>query len=516
MGRLVQVAGGALIVALLLFSVSSVAAVTSALVIGHSVKLAPINPLTNTATLSANISALIFDSLVELDESGNMRPALAREWKMAPDGTAWTFYLRQGVFFHDGTSLTAGDVVATYAALKTSGAGFIHFGLANIDSVEAVNSREVRFNLKRFDSFLPFYFYLIKIVPAKDITEGVGGTKTNGTGPFRLKSFSEDAIELEAFKKHFRGKPQLPGITVIILPSQRACLSHLVAGDLDMVFIEDSADITSLLGVPGIKLIDTGMRSIYMIILNQQSAHLRDARLRRALNLGLDHAYLKDHIKQMEGDIADSAPFITWYGEKSVVPFNYRPQDAKKLFQGVGYGDADADHILDKNGEALSFEIALAKGSALASRILNVVKSAFENLGVTVTIREYEPQELFAKFHRKDGYEAILIPIAVQGADSLQYLLWHSKQKTTNVASYSNTEVDRLLDEMRYSQDEEARREAQRKLANAMMEDPPGIPLFIRQTKALVNDDFKGFTKDAFVFFQRLRDVYFDGASDKR
>lgn len=490
-----------------LFSSAYAAVAARPLVVGHSVKLAPINPLVNNSTLSANVSALIFDSLVELDEAGRLHPALAREWRMAPEGTSWTFYLRKDVLFHDGSPLRAEDVVATYRALKNSGGGFIHFGLSNIERIEAVGEFEVRFHLKRYDSFLPFYFYLVKIVPAKALADGIGGVKTVGSGPFKLKTYSEDGIVLEAFAKHFRGRPDLPGIVFTILPSQRACLSHLIAGGIDMVFIEDSADITSLLGVPGIKRIDTGMRSIYMIILNQRSTHLRDARLRRALNLGLDHDYLKEHIKQMEGEIADSAPYITWYAGENVASFDYQPKEAKALFQKAGYGDANGDHILDKNGQPLTFEIALTKGSALTSRILNLVKSALENLGVKVTINEYEPQELFAKFQGKGGYDAILIPIAVQGAESLQFLLWHSRQPKTNVASYANPNVDQLLDKMRYSQDSAVRHNAQRELATVMMEDPPGIPLFIRQTKALVNDQFKGFTKDALLFFQLLRNV---------
>lgn len=485
------------------------------LIIGHSVRPTPINPLANASTISANVSELIFDSLIEMDQSEKMRPALAKRWEISPDGRVWTFWLRDNVVFHDGRRFTANDVVATYNVMRKLKKGFLSLGLSNIESVEALDEKTVRFKVKRYDSFLPEYFHLIRIVSADDIIRNADGAITVGTGPFSLESFSDKSIALKAFDKHFRGRPKLDRIEVKILPSQRACLSRLIAGQIDMVMVEDSADLRSILGVPDIDLIDTGMSFIYMMILNQKSPHLKDPNLRKALNYGLDRDYLRKRIRQMEGEIAEVASYTWSPSNHDARAFQYKPKYAKGLFLKAGYVDRDGDHKLDRDGKAYLFEIAFATGSTLVAKILNITKLAYENIGVEVNIDAYDPEELFRKFYSRKGFDAVVIPIASQCYQSVQYLLWHSKQRDTNVSSYSNSRADELLDDIRYSRAVNTKNAAKIELAKVMADDPPGIPLFIKQTKVLVNDRFQGFTKDSHRFFPLLRNVWVEEKKDK-
>ncbi len=472
-----------------------------------SVEPTEINPLTNASTISGNMSQLIFDSLIEYTDSGEMIPSLANRWEISEDGKTWTFFLRDDVFFHNGKKLTARDVAATYNAIRSPSNGFFSFGLSNLKELKVIDDSTIQFFFNRYDSFLPHFYFLIRILPEELLASGLEGAKTIGTGPYELVEFSKDRIELRSFERHFRGRPNLDKIEVDILQSQRACISSLIAGRLDLVFVDDSADIQSILGVPGIDNIDTGMGLIYLLILNQKDPELRDRNVRRALNYGLDRNYVAKYIRQSEGDIIDMSLNSFWGKEGSSVHYTFEPRLAQELFEKAGYTDNDKDHILNNRGKDMVISVSTVKGSALTTRILNLVKSAFENIGVIIKIEECDMADMFKKLYDKQ-YDAAMIPIAIHDSIRMQYLLWHSNQRQTNFASYSNPDVDRLLDEVRYNRDEPIRKQAQVELVKAMMDDPPGIPLFIKKTKILVQDRFRGFSTDSNNFFSGLRNVW--------
>ena len=477
------------------------------LIICDSVEPTEINPLTNASTISGNVGQLIFDSLIEYTDTEKMLPALASRWEISEDGKAWTFFLRDDVVFHNGKKMTARDVAATYNAIKSSPGGFFSFGLSNLKALKIINDTTIQFVFNRFDSFLPIFYFLIRILPEELLSSGIEGAKTIGTGPYKLEEFSKERISLKAFENHFRGRPNLDSIQVRIMPSQRACISNLIAGRLDIVFVDDSADIQSILGVPGIQIRDTGMGLLYLLILNQKNPQLRNRDFRMALNYGLDRNYVRKYIRQFEGDIIDmsSNSFLGADGES--YRYTYDPKRAQYLLNKAGYTDNDKDNMIEKNGRDAILNVVMLKGSALTTRVLNLVKSAFENIGIMIKIEEYDMADLVKKIFSKK-YDLALIPSAMNDSIRQQYLFWHSRQPQTNFASYANPEVDRLFDEIRYNKDEQARERAQIELAKAMIDDPPGIPLFVRKTKILVQDRFRGFSSDSNNFFSGLRNVW--------
>ncbi len=175
-----------------------------------------LDPHKTSAYFSFEVLENVFDTLVEPDADLNMRPALAESWETSPDQLVWTFHLRPGVTFHDGSPLTADDVVYSYRRI-------IDEKLTNSDKfsavadVSAVDDRTVRITLTRPTPNLLTNlggFKGMAIVQRRNVEDGQIATHPIGTGPFAFAGQkSGDSITLRANDRYWGGGPQIPGVT---------------------------------------------------------------------------------------------------------------------------------------------------------------------------------------------------------------------------------------------------------------------------------------------------------------
>jgi peptide/nickel transport system substrate-binding protein len=437
-----------------------------------------------------------------------MIPAIAKRWEISDDGRVWTFYLRNDVLFHNKKKLTSQDVVATYQAVKLNPYASLFSELSNLERVESVDEHTVRFILSRFDSFFPGYFPYIRIVPQEILKNGIIGTKDVGTGPYRLKMFSSEEIQLDAFPEHFRGKSFLNGIVVKILKSERACIAQLISGDVDLVFHEDVSDMQIVSSVPGIREFNIGNSIAYVLILNHDSPFISDPEIRSAISYAFDYEAMNRSLLRgldVNRQVSQS--------EQSALRLEYLrsaydPKKAVSLLKSAGLVNSNDDCFVDKKGKRFEFEISIVKGWPFFRKMFKQIKSFLEDVGISVNLKEYEMKDFVKKLFVDKDYDAAMIPIQTRELLLLKYSFWHSKGGQGNFLNYSNTEVDRLLDVIRYNRDDIAKEGAKQDLIRVLREDPPLIPLFILKYSVLVNDRFQGFTPDALLFFSNLRNVW--------
>lgn len=474
------------------------------LVIAHNLKASPINPLFTESTISASLLDIIYDPLVRYTANGELKPALAREWKISPDGLEWVFSLHDGIRFQDGSELTAHDVKATYEALMSKEGGFYSQGLANIDRIEAISDTVLKIKLKIYDSFFSFYLNAIHIVPAKFIKHGIDSLPAVGSGPFRLRSFSPEHIELDANKDYFLGCPFLDRVIVDIYPNQRTCLAKLVAGDADMVILTGMFDYDVFANIREFEARQFPMETQYWVLLNVRRPPLKNSAIRKLLLSvmgGVDAYSRKDNDHGSD-----------FYGKRCLSSLN-EVDDVKKaieLLNKEGWRDSDGDSFLDNDGQVFRVSFLIAADDEISKRVAKQIKDCLEQIGIGV---EYEAvpsyKDLIAKGFIKRDYDLMLISSNVRSGMTSQYFFWHSSQieKGGNSGGYSNPEVDKLLDEIRYNPDPLVRKKAEEDLAKALRDDPPGIPLFVKKTPVLVNKKFTGFSSDPFEFFSSFRNV---------
>ena len=446
----------------------------------------PINPLFTTSTISASLLDILYDPLIEYTSADEIKSALAKTWQVSNDGLEWIFDLRHNVIFHDGSKFTAHDVKATYEKLFSIKGSFYTYGFSNVENIDVVSDFKIRIKLKRYDAFFPLFVHLVHIIPAH-----IAGSKETkmpviGTGAFRLIHFSPKHIELAANEDYFRGRPRLDKIVVDIYPNQRSCLSMLIAERADMVFLTDIKDYEVFSDVKGMYIASYPVEFTYWMFFNLNDPVLKDKSVRQYLNYAVNKARMKEFNKLGQSDKA------------SLFNIPYDPKKALSIMR---------DRLKRKNVELV---LGISESDEVSKQIAQFLQDDFENIGMSLKFEVFPSLgELASKGVVKRNFQSMLLPMNMRSGMPQHYLFWHSSQikKGGNFSGYNNSEVDRLLDEIRYNPDPEKRKIAREHLAKAFEDDPPGIPLFVKRVPALVNSKFVGFSQDPFSFFSSLRSV---------
>ncbi|CAM3366165.1 MULTISPECIES: ABC transporter substrate-binding protein [Saccharibacillus] len=184
-------------------------------------RLHSLDPLRTNLLAESFVVGHVFDGLVrQQGGSDEILPALAHHWECGDDGTAWTFYLRKDVPFHDGRLLTADDVVHSFERMRRLPERMLYgFMFRNIAEVTAPGPLVVRFRLKRAHAlFLPFLCTSrASIVPLRRGDEPVA-LRPIGTGPFRVAAFDPGLCVLEAHVPHYAGRAHLDRVEIVNLP----------------------------------------------------------------------------------------------------------------------------------------------------------------------------------------------------------------------------------------------------------------------------------------------------------
>lgn len=196
--------------------------------------MSSLDPAANGRILQ--ITEKIMSRLVRPGPDGAPAPDLATGWSVSDDGTVWTFDLRRGVRFHDGSSFDAADVVYSLGrVLDPAADNPIRPVIGMVSRIEAPDPHQVRFILSSRFADLPLQLmdYRLRIIP--DGSGGSIGQTGIGTGPFRIDRFDPTGISLlSAFDDYWEGRPGLDRIEIIGIPDSQARLQAFLGGQIDI------------------------------------------------------------------------------------------------------------------------------------------------------------------------------------------------------------------------------------------------------------------------------------------
>lgn len=184
-----------------------------------------LDPALSYYTFDAHIGGQLFNTLVEYDpDRRTIKPSIAHSWEISEVGRSWTFHLKKSILFHHGRELTAHDVVFSIERVRSRPERFeSSWMFRDIEGITALDHKTVRIQLKQANSL---FLRLLSTVPASILPEDVVLRKGEadfsrnpvGTGPFQVTRMRDGICVLEAFPAHFRGRPQLDRVEVLILP----------------------------------------------------------------------------------------------------------------------------------------------------------------------------------------------------------------------------------------------------------------------------------------------------------
>ena len=426
-----------------------------------------LDPQKTSAYFSFEVLENVFDTLVEPDANLEMRPALAESWTVSPDQLIWTFRLRPGVTFQDGTPFSAADVVYSYRRI-------IDGKLANVDKLSAVtdivaqgpDSVVIRVahptpnlltNLGGFKG--------TAIVSRKNVESGQIATHPVGTGPFSFVSQkSGDSIVLAANPKYWGGAPKVPGVTFEFITEPSTALSALQAGEVDWTDSVPTQRIAQLQGDDSLKLAVTPSNDYWYLALNEAKAPWNDPRVRQAIAYGIDRqsivqatSYGSATANQLA--IPKGNPWYTPYDR-----YRYDTDEAKRLLQEAGAHPVEMDMLV-----TTEYPETVTAAQVIADNLAP--------LGITVNIRTVD----FATWldEQNSGHFDMLMLGWLGNIDPDDfYYAQHHTDGSSNKQKFSNPDVDRLLDAGRVEVDRQARQQDYAKAATIIADQCSYIYLY--------------------------------------
>ncbi len=274
------------------------------------------DPALITSTDSSYHIFGVTEPIVGLDNGWEPYPVLAESWEPNADGTQWTFHLRKGVKFHDGSDFDSGDVVYTYRRLLDPQLGSVARAVLSPflepDGIEALDEHTVRFNLTKPVAEFPVLQRekVMQIIPEGTTTEQLK-TWVIGTGPFMLEKFTPGGPEriLRRNPNYWQSglpKSECIRITVNLEPVSR--ISGLLAGEADLLLAVDPASLATLKDNPDVTLVKTPGASGLNLAMWVDTPPFDDVRIRQAMKLVVDRQALLDTVLLGFGETGNDMP----------------------------------------------------------------------------------------------------------------------------------------------------------------------------------------------------------------
>ncbi|WP_422449103.1 ABC transporter substrate-binding protein [Thermoanaerobacterium sp. DL9XJH110] len=475
------------------------------------------------------IAGLIYEGLVKIDEQGRIQPGLAKSWDISDDGRTYTFYLRDGVKWHDGKIFTSADVKATFDRIvelrkkqKNQGRAPLFPEFDNIESFSATGEGTFVVSLYKPDAgFL--YAMARGILPAsliqvqRDAEKRAAGPGQNalqavpvGTGKYRFVKKDSESILLKRNENYYGKKPYIEDITIKIFPDKNSMKEALKHEKVDIIPV-DPQDWGIFQGISHINLIQYSSRYFEFMALNLNKSIFKDANVRRAILMGIDRNKILQDTTLGKGIVIDGPvlPF-SWAYNSQIRHITFNQASARQILKEAGWADTDGDGILEKkiSGKRQRFEFEMLVNTSNSARYQAAmdIQKNLQEIGVRVKIINIPWDELEKRVLDKK-YDAALMGWKLSPNPDLRFMFSSSEIKNGyNFVSYSNPQLDEILIKAQASAFEEERRTFLFRAQEIIANDVPYIFLYSPGNLLAVNKKIKGVRPDPVNLFNSIEE----------
>jgi peptide/nickel transport system substrate-binding protein len=480
---------------------------------------------TNPPSLNLNIDSdliasritlhRVYEALVQLDVMHAPKfeyvPELAEKWEISEDKKTYTFHLRKGVKFHDGTPFTAKDCVATFDKIqdKTTKAAHVRSVLEELASYSApddytfvmVWKRPYAFTLDAIEGIPIQPAHVIAKLTGKQYNEAAGNPLNRapvGTGPFKFVTWeNNNKIVLERNPDYWGAKPYLDRVVFRIVSDATVRLQLAERGEVDLA-PKVTSDQWYRMDSPVLK--KEWNRSRFVgnnygwIGWNEARPMFADKRARRALSMLVDRPGIIG--KLLHG--IPQATECTFYVDSTQCDPNltqlpYDPPAAMKLLDELGWKDTNNDGIRDKDGKPFQFVLMVPSTSEESALWSAKVKEDMARAGVAMDIQRVE-WSAFTKRLIEHAFDACTLFWGSSDPFDDPSQIWHSSSVKggSNYIDFKNPEADALIEKARVEFDADARDLLYRKFGAILHEEQPYTILYTRPELDLLHKRVKG------------------------
>jgi len=444
------------------------------LVYASESEFAGLNPILQ----ETNTDALLFRGLMRFNAENKPALDIAESYRVSEDGLRYSFKLREDIEFHDGTRLTADDVIFTIESILDDGnASFLKSDFTAVDSMKKKDDFQLEIILK--DPFAPFINKMtVPILPrhlleGSDMRNNEYNVRPVGAGPYKFGEWNRgNHLTLVANKSFYGTKPSIEKIIFKFIPDSNNRALQLKSGEVDIALLdpiqaENMEEVNNL----SIHKIDTA--DYRGILYNMNNDLWKDLKVRRAFNYAIDRTRVVDGILRGAGVEAYSPLQKHEYVNKDIEKYTYDIAKAKDLLNQAGWRE-EKDGWRYKNGEKLEFSLTAPASDTIRVNMANYAAESFKSIGADVKVEALDWNAI--KIEDTDAF--IIAWGSPYDADHHAHILFHTGQSTAssagyNYGDYSNSEVDKLLEKGRVTTDEAERKRVYSKLQEELAADPP-------------------------------------------
>ncbi|WP_419992576.1 ABC transporter substrate-binding protein [Streptomyces boninensis] len=362
------------------------------LVVGQTQPISQIDPNTINAATQQQLMTLLWNGLTKWGPGDTTEPDLATSWKSDADYKNWTFKLRDGVKFHDGSAFTADDAVKNINRILEPKTGAqVRAKLAMIDKATAEGKDTLKLKLKEGNPNLPTALIELKMTDVDDI-KTVNKT-ANGTGPFKLTKFVPDqTVDLARNDAYWGTKAHLKSIRFARYADPTAAETAFRSGEVHVLYDVPADSANTLQGAGNAQVIEPKVASSAAAWeLDTQSEPFDDPRARQALSYAVDRKAMLDAAYGGHG-VANTTntivnPDSRYAADSGLKTYKYDLQKAKKLFAAAGV----------KSGDKLTFWTS--SGYPSWQTMGEVLQSSLQEIGIKLEIKKAELATWSAKFY---------------------------------------------------------------------------------------------------------------------
>lgn len=458
-----------------------------------------LDPMAIAMMSTFTVTYAIYDNLVEADVDGNYVPSLAEKYEISDDELTYTFYLRQDVKFHDGTPMTADDVV--YSINRTIEKGWAFDMTAAIDRVEKVDDYTVNLILSKpfgamIGSLASPYFSIMSKAYAEANGEDAVERAPMGTGAYKFVEWvSGDHIKVEANEEYFGGAPSIKEITFKPITDKNTGLVALQAGETDVFLNINNSDIETVKEDENLAFYSTDLAAVLSLNMNIEKAPLDDVKVRQAINYAINRDNIIVGALEGNGTIANSAipPTCDGYSDK-VAGYEYNLEKAKSLLQEAGQ-------------ENLSLTIKI-KEDAKVQKVAQIVQSDLKQAGIDVEIEIMEGGAYSTAVYAEGDYEMTISSWCAMFTDaySLLYSQYHKDcyGSTGNITHVVSDELSQKLEDAATKTGDE-KIAAYEDVAQDIHDEAYVASLVYEQTTITTNANLQGVEADALGVYKVKR-----------
>ncbi|MBN1613177.1 MAG: peptide-binding protein [Deltaproteobacteria bacterium] len=461
-------------------------------------------PILSSDGTSHEIAGMIYNGLVKYDKDMNTVGDLAESWEVTDNGLVITFHLRKGVRWHDGHPFTAEDCLYTYRVTIDPKTPTAYAGdFLKVRKAEVLDPHTFRVTYdKPFAPALMSWGSAIlpkHLLEGRDIVTSPLTRRPVGTGPYKFKEWvAGQKIVLVSNRDYFEGRPYIDGYIMRIIPDMATMFLELRTKGIDrmgLTPLQYTRQTDSNLFRNHFNKYRYLSFSYTYLGYNLKNPKFADKRVRQAIAYAINkEEIIRGVLLGLGREAAGPYKPGTWPYNPKVRKYSHDPAKARSLLAEAGWRDGDGDGILEKGGEPFVFEIITNQGNEVRAKTAEIIQRRLAEVGIRAKIRVLEWAAFVNDFISKRKFDATILGWTIP-LDPDSYDVWHSSKTgpdELNFISFSNREVDDLLEKGRSTFDLAQRKQAYFRIQEILAEEQPYTFLYVPDALPIIHARIRG------------------------